>query len=77
MMIFNGLSKSDLVVYNALADMLSTTPRRKISAVQVANKTGYTENTVRIALKRLADWEMVDRDQPAPGTPYEYKLVEK
>jgi DNA-binding transcriptional regulator GbsR (MarR family) len=57
--------------------MLSMSPRRQISAGQVANKTGYSTSTVRYALKRLADWEMVDRDQPAPGTPYEYKLVEK
>lgn len=76
-MIFNGLSKSDLVVYNALADMLSIAPRRQISTGQVAAKTGYSENTVRHALKRLYDWEMVDRQQPNPGTPYEYQLVEK
>lgn len=76
-MIFNGLSKSDLVVYNALADMLSMSPRRQISNGQIANKTGYNERTVRLSLKRLEVWELVDRDQPAPGTPYEYRLVEK
>lgn len=75
-MIFNGLSKSDLVVYNALADMLNTKPRQ-ISAGQIANKTGYSDRTVKASLKRLVEWEMVDREQSVPGTPYEYRLVEK
>lgn len=74
-MIFNGLSKSDLVVYNALADMLNGKPRRQISAVQVAHKTGYADKTVRIALKRLVSFELVDRTPTAPGQPYEYELV--
>ena len=75
-MIFNGLSKSDLVVYNALADMLNGKPR-PISAGQVACKTGYSNKTVRVALARLVDWELVDRTPTGPGQPYEYDLVKE
>jgi len=73
-MIFNGLSKSDLVVYNALADMLNGKPRQ-ISAVQIATKTGYSHVTVRNSIKRLVSWDLIGRTTTAPGQPYEYELV--
>ena len=76
-MIFNGLNKSDLVVYNALADMLRGKPSRPISQRQISNKTGYSYNTVRFSLKRLVEWELVDRTPTNPGAPYEYRLLEE
>ena len=75
-MIFNGLSGSDLVVYNAVVDMLQGKLKRTISAPQLATKTGYTDRTVRTVMSRLVEAGLVDRDLPGPGKPYEYSLAE-
>ena len=74
-MIFNGLSGTDLIVYNALAEMLRPGQTREISAGQLAQKLNCHELTVRRSLKRLSDdFGLVNRRLAAPGLPYEYSV---
>ncbi len=75
-MIFNGLSKSDLVIYNALCDLLQLDPQRPISSYELAQQCSYHQNTVKAALGRLVGWQIVARRRERPGQPYEYKILE-
>jgi len=76
-MIFNGLSKSDLVIYNALADMLQIDPSGQISISRLADKSQYDERTVMRSLRRLVDWRMINRRRDKNGVPYQYHLLEE
>lgn len=76
-MIFNGLSGSDLIIYNALVDLLEPGQAKQVSSGQLAARCNCHPNTVQAALKRVADeLGLVKRRMVAPGVPYEYTLPE-
>ena len=75
-MIFNGLSKSDLVVYNALVDLLNV-HQLPINARLLADQTCYSERTIYSVLNRLVDWKMVRRRREKTGVPYEYRILDE
>lgn len=72
-MIFNGLTKSDLVVFNALVQCDLSRP---ISYGDLAALTCYHPETVRQALSRLVEYRMVTRRREGAGRPYRYTIRE-
>lgn len=70
-MIFNGLAKSDLVVFNALneCDLSEPVPISKIILL-----TCYSDFTVRQALNRLIDYQIITRYRAGRGHPYTYRI---
>lgn len=72
-MIFNGLTKSDLVVFNALRECDLSEP---LSYGDLAALTCYHPETVRQALARLIKYRLVSRRQERPGHPYRYTIRE-
>lgn len=69
-MVFNGLSKSDLVVYNALLD---SPP--KVSIQHLADKSNYHWDTVHRSLRRLESYGLLEITREKPGVPNTYKVV--
>jgi predicted transcriptional regulator len=73
MMMFNGLSGSDLVIFNALAeyDLPATIP-----ASQISNLTGYSLFTVWRALRRLENYQIICRHRESNGQPHTIEIVD-
>ena len=72
-MIFNGLTKSDLVIFNALIECDLSRP---VSYGDLAALTCYHPETVRQALARLVDYRLITRRRERPGHPYRYTIRE-
>lgn len=72
-MVFNGLNGSDLIVYNAVLELVGN-ESKQISSSQIAIKTNYHNNTVMLALRRLVAMGLVKRSLVGHGCPYEYQL---
>jgi predicted transcriptional regulator len=70
-MVFNGLTKSDLIVYNALLDLDLPGPVR---SSEIARITCYHQWTVKEALKRLDEYGVITRNRERPGQPYTIAL---
>jgi predicted transcriptional regulator len=69
-MVFNGLTKSDLIIFNALLKIDLSQP---VPISDLASITCYHPKTVKSALKRLSDYQIIDR-QREPGQPYQYQI---
>lgn len=72
-MLFNGLSGSDLVVFNALAEYDLPTP---VPASKVSHQTGYCTRTVLRVFRRLEDSQIVCRHREGNGLPYTIDIVD-
>jgi len=70
-MVFNGLSKSDLVVFNAL---LAADLSKPVSIGRLAALACYHPNTVYNALNRLRDYGIIERRRDNVGQPYHYQI---
>ena len=70
-MVFNGLSKSDLVVFNALLEADLSKP---VSIGRLAALACYHPDTVRYALRRLSEHKIIQRERRRPGQPYRYQI---
>ena len=70
-MIFNGLTKSDLIVFNALNQCDLSKP---VPVSQLADMTCYHPNTIQEALRRLEEYVIIQRYRKGPGRPYRYIL---
>lgn len=69
-MVFNGLSKSDLVVYNALLQSPS-----QVSISELANTCNCHWLTVWRSLRRLEGDGLVIIKRDKPGVPNSYRVV--
>jgi predicted transcriptional regulator len=69
-MVFNGLSKSDLIVYNALLQSPS-----RVSISQLASLCNCHPITVWRSLRRLEDDGMVSISRERRGIPNSYQVV--
>ena len=70
-MVFNGLSKSDLVVFNALLEADLSEP---VSIGRLAAVSCYHPHTVKRALQRLSEYDIVRRERRRRGQPYRYQI---
>jgi predicted transcriptional regulator len=70
-MVFNGLSKSDLIVFNALLESDLSQP---VSSSDLAKITCYHQETVKRALKRLTEYQVIRRKRARQGQPYHYAV---
>jgi len=70
-MVFNGLTGSDLVVFNALYQFKDLLPKR-IPSSDLVRLTGYHHRTVQAALCRLDQYQVIRRRREAPGMAYIY-----
>jgi len=70
-MVFNGLSKSDLVVFNAL---LAADLSKPVSIGRLAARACYHPDTVKRALQRLSEYNIIHRERRHPGQPYRYQI---
>ena len=70
-MVFNGLGKSDLVVFNALRECDLTQP---LPTSVIARLTSYHIETVRRALLRLDQYGIIARRRDSSGRPYQYSI---
>lgn len=76
-MIFNGLSGSDLIIFNALAELLGDAAQGEASVSELSIIGNRCEKTTRNALGRLVEYGFIARNRPGPGpTPYTYRLTE-
>lgn len=70
-MVFNGLSGSDLVVFNALHESDLSKP---LPISEIERLTNYHYHTIQRALKRLVDdYQIVVRHE-GRGKPYSYSI---
>lgn len=74
-MVFNGLSGSDLVVFNALYRYKDHLPQ-PIPANELVRLTGYHRDTVLSALNRLDQCQIIRRRRDSLGQPYIYEDIE-
>jgi predicted transcriptional regulator len=70
-MIYNGLTKSDLVVFNVLSDSDLTKP---LPISKIAILSSYHYKTVYRALRRLNKYGIISRHRAAEGQPYRYNI---
>lgn len=70
--VFNGLKHSDLIIFNVLSPYDEWTP---MSITQMANMTGYCEKTIRLALQRLLEMELIERYRDKQGFIYQYRIT--
>jgi RIO-like serine/threonine protein kinase len=70
-MIFNGLAKSDLVVFNALNECDLSKP---VPVSKLIRLTCYEERAIRRALTRLVDYQIITRHRAGRGYPYTYQI---
>lgn len=70
-MVFNGLGKSDLVVFNALRECDLSQP---LPISKIASLTSYHWCTVHKSLIRLDKYGIISRSQDGPGQPYQYEI---
>jgi predicted transcriptional regulator len=70
-MVYNGLTKSDLIVFNVLNDSDLSEP---IPISRIAMLSSYHYNTVYQALLRLLEYEIITRHRSRRGRPYQYKI---
>jgi predicted transcriptional regulator len=70
-MVYNGLAKSDLIVFNILKDSDLSKP---LPISRIAMLANYHYDTVRLALQRLETYEIVIRQRKLRGQPYRYSI---
>lgn len=72
-MVFNGLSHSELVVFNALREHDLPAP---VSISKLAFLTGYHNRTIERALTKLEDCQVINRRRDRHGQPYTIEIVD-
>lgn len=70
-MVFNGLSKSDLVVFNALNECDLAEP---LPISTLARLTCYHARTIGTTLQRLEEMGIITRHRASLGQPYTYNI---
>ena len=70
-MVFNGLQRSDLIVFNGLLECDLSNP---VPASEIERRTCLHRNTIYMALKRLHDYQMITRKRDRVGQAYQYKI---
>jgi predicted transcriptional regulator len=72
-MVFNGLQKSELVIYNALDGL----PRPRFYLTEIECLTGYCRDTIIEALKNLQDQGYITYHKPGRYQPYHFEIKDK
>ena len=71
-MVFNGLQKSELVIFNALVYL----PRKRFHITELQCLTGYNKNTIHSALKKLQDDGWITYNKRGKFDPYYFEIKE-
>lgn len=69
-MVFNGLQKSELIIFNALVSL----PRKRFYITELQCLTGYNKNTIHNSLKNLQDNGWITYTKPAKFSPYTFEI---
>lgn len=72
-MVFNGLTKSDLVVFNALLESDLSKP---VPISELSRLTCYHSKTISRALDRLVGYDVITRWREDNAKPYQYHIRE-
>lgn len=72
-MVFNGLTNSDLLVYNALIELHQED--QPLPASAIANLVCCHPQTVYGALARLVDYRLIARQRERRGQAYRYRIT--
>jgi predicted transcriptional regulator len=70
-MVFNGLQRSDLIVFNGLLECDLSNP---VPISELERLTCLHYNTIRLALMRLNDYQMIIRERERRGQAYKYNI---
>ena len=69
-MIFNGLQKAQLLIYNALKAI----GERPISLSELGDRTGYTKRHVHNVVQELLECEVIEKKSAPRGRPHTYRV---
>lgn len=70
-MIYNGLAKSDLIIFNVLKDSDLSNP---LPISRIAILANYHYRTVITSLQRLEKYGIIVRQRKSLGQPYKYRI---